>query len=697
MSSGVRDIYNVAINGKGYILRGSPNSPSYSRSVVRTEIDRLAISDLQYSDFSGAGIFYIAQTDWSGGIKNEKVWRDDAKFYYSTNIDAYSEPGSFKLELNVTTQADFTEVLVCGGSFEVNSSRAQYVGTEDSSADIPRVYTVDDAGNTNTIAGTTFGTAKNIVSQLLDHKNQLYASNVGAVSGASANFWTAARYNGTSWFDMTSTIVSAITGSNFSSARCSEKIGSTLYICGDHTNAVFIVSTDDDGGSFTQEVYLQTQSKIVCCKQYNGKLYYLLVSSNFAQLRVFDPATSADSEVSGATFFGHSIGTFYGKENLLRVFLGKLILTIPNEKVYSFDGSTLSLIFDRDDAKNSIGAVASVNLERGCIEVDSRLVWGNLIYDGEAFFNHKKDASDDTTNYLLPLYTNSDGKPKYISEDDESILLKNSTNYKTSLANSYLVFSEMSQISKIDKLLHSITLIFDPFNNAQEGIQVQYSIDDMATWTTLPTLSSSTEGSGTIREIFIPNNILYNKIWVKVHLQTGDTTTPVVHDVVVAYKPMPDYKNVWKMRLEMSDSFKLLDKSPEARTSYDLMSELWKEKINKRKVLFEDVDYFETTLTQALPSAAVSANVDSTRLFPKQGRIRIVSAGVAEEMTYTSANINTLFGITRAQRGTKARTYPSGTVVKNDFDVVIDDVRATLNFTDENKTEGIAEVILIEL
>ena len=68
--SDIRNKYHVAINSVGYMLRGAPNTPVYTRGVVPSTVNRLAVSDINYSDFSGQGIFYLAQTDWSAGIKS---------------------------------------------------------------------------------------------------------------------------------------------------------------------------------------------------------------------------------------------------------------------------------------------------------------------------------------------------------------------------------------------------------------------------------------------------------------------------------------------------------------------------------------------------------------------------------------------------------------------------------------------------
>lgn len=687
MATGVRTKYNVAINGKGYILRGAPDQPAYQRAVVATEIDRLAISDLAYSDFSGSGLFYVAQTDWNAGIKNEKTWRDDAKYYYSTNIDTYSEQGVIKLEKELTAQNDFTEILTCGG---IDGSVIEFVGTEDNGSGYPQVYKYNGS-SWSAIAATTFGTAKNAVSQLIAHNDDLYAGNVGI-----ENTYSLGKYDGSSWSDLTAAVITAITGSNLIAVRAMESLAGALYVAGDDflSENVYIASTTDAGSTFTEEVYLKSDGTIVSIKNYGGRLYYLLSDLGTVYLRVFDPATGADSEVTGGIFLGAGIDQAWGMSNLLRVFNGKLIITIPKSRIYEFDGTSITRIWKRDDNKNTIGNNANSAITHGAVERDSRLYWGNLIYDGEVFYNHKKPNGDSTSHFLRPVYTNSSDVLRYISTADRSILLEDLSTYKSTLSANFIVLSEMSQVSKIDKLLYSATVLFEPLASGEQ-IQIQYSIDDMDNWTTLNTLSPSSEGASTKKEIFLPTNVVFNKIWWRIFLD-GASTTPKVLDFIMAYKPMPDYKNRWVMRLNMSDSFKLLNKQSEERSGMDLLSEIWVEKIAKQKVLFEDVDYRQCSLVSAMASGATSCLVDATRLFPRQGRMRIVSGGVSEEITYTSAETNKLLGVSRGLRGTRARAYATSQLIKNDFDVYVDNIRSEINFTDEAKTESIAQVTLIE-
>jgi hypothetical protein len=240
-------------------------------------------------------------------------------------------------------------------------------------------------------------------------------------------------------------------------------------------------------------------------------------------------------------------------------------------------------------------------------------------------------------------------------------------------------------------------LVFDALA-ANENIAAEYSINGGTSWTALNTMTSATEGTNTSRTFSISSStssILYKKIFVRVKL-AGTTTTPTVRDVIVGFKPIPDYKNRWQMRVEMSDGVKLLNNQGSQANGRDLLAALWAEKNNKTIVRYEDVDYVECQIQTSMTAAQTSASVDSTKNFPPKGRIRAVSGGVAEEMIYTSATPRKLLGITRGSRGTRARAYLSGQVLKNDYDVYIQNVQSELNWTDENKSENIGNVVLIE-
>lgn len=691
MGTGVRDKYSVAINGKGYMLRGGPNNPAYRRDEQPTAISRLALSDLQYSDFSGSGTFFTAQTDWSAGIKTDKVWKDDAKFYYSTNIDAYSEPGALKLHKQLSSHNTFNENLFSGTVAEVNGVTNMYVGTDDDAGGYPQVYKYS-SGSWSAIAATTFGTGQNAVSQLSGHKGLLCASVVGV-----GNNWCFGTYNGTSWTDHSSAIRTAtgLSASGASRAHC--ELAGTLYAAIDDSsgNKSAIASTVDAGANWVSKIVHSTDSLIVDMIGYGGMVYYLLVNSSYyADLRVFDPVTNADTSVY--MFYNVSYWFTRSGGRYLHNLGGKLIITVPSSEIYSYDGSTMTRIFLKDTAKNNIGTEASVDLQYGGLLVGTKLHWANLVYDGEAFFNSRKDSTDDTSYYYYPLMLDSSNTSNYLgfSGANPKVLLQDSSNYKATLAKNFLVFSEMSPVVAIDKLLYSITIVFDALAT-NESLAIEYSTNSGSSWTALTTMTPTTEGSNTNREFIIPNSVTYKKVFVRVKM-AGTGTTPTVRDVIVAYKPIPNYKNRWSMRLDMSDGIKLLSGQNDPRKGIELYSDIWNEKNSKQIVTFEDVDYIECSITSGMAAADTSARVNSTKNFPRRGRIRAVSGGVAEEMVYTSAESNIIKGITRGQRGTRARAYSAGQVLSNAYSVYIERVQSEINWTDENKSEHVATVTLLE-
>ena len=82
---------------------------------------------------------------------------------------------------------------------------------------------------------------------------------------------------------------------------------------------------------------------------------------------------------------------------------------------------------------------------------------------------------------------------------------------------------------------------------------------------------------------------------------------------------------------------------------------------------------------------------------PPKGRIRILKSGTVEEMTYTSANGGQIKGISRAQKGTLARAYTSADTIDNFYTVIVTSVKEQVNDTDQNTTESIAQVVLLEV
>lgn len=669
------------------MLRGAPNAPAYTRSVVPSQVNRLAISDLAYSDFAGQGIFYLAQTDWSGGIKTESIWRDDAKYYYSSNIDAFSRPGEISVTKSLTLNNSFGGIVTCGVSAKVAGSNNQYVGTVKISSHL-RVYKYDGASWSD-VAGTTFGANNANAAAIFGHKDRIFVSNVGTSNDLVVN-----DYNGSSWTNHSPAINIAM-GWDATNSRAACESAGKIYVGLDATTQCGIVSSDNLGVTWTKEVDLGYGAKIIAMATFFDKIYYLVYSltGDYAELRVFNPVDSTDASV---IFFAGSFQSYGVNGKILRVFNGKLVISIHN-KIYEFDGNDFSKIFENDSKKVAIGLEASANLDFGCVEKGERLYWGNLVYDGSSFFNFKKVYDDGTGGTLLPIFCDASDRLWYYSDLSASDVYIDASTYKETTAKNFIVISEMSPVVSIDKLLHSATLIFEKLV-ANDEIKIEYSIDNRSSWTTAANLTYASEGGSIIkREIIIPGSVIFNKIWWRISMaNTGGSTTPTILDFIMAYRPIPNYKNRWQMRLNMSDGIKLLNKQNDDREGDDMNSQLWNEKLAKRHVKFQDIDYVECTLRTSMTKTQTSALISAVKKLPMQGRIRAVSGSVAEEMYYTSAKSDRILGINRGVRGTTARAYLSGQVLDNGYDAFVDDITTNLSFTDEKKTESIAQVLLIE-
>lgn len=705
MATSIRNKYHIAINTIGYILRGAPNAPAYTRSVIPSQVNRLAISDINYSDFAGTGLFYTAQTDWSAGMKDEKTWKDDAKFYFSTNLDTASNPNSIKAMKSLTADNDFTDDINCGSYETVAGTPYPYIGTKHSTKAILYRYA---SSSWTDISGSWMPNNATRINDAMSHGGKLW---VLADGTATTYAVTSCDDDGSSETDHTADINTAMGWTNLTGATAIAAGGGVLYIAVHKYNGALcgIVQTDDVGTTWTLVVSFSEETTIVDMKIFGGYLYYLIEKTGLYQLRKYDIVNSIDIFVQDFPASFSSVGNRApASRRLLHILSGKLVLVIPAKELWEIDSSgNLTRILVRDDYKYTTLAAtkgeSSFALQilgesqlKGGVYHDYKLWFGNLIYDGESFFNSKKGPNDTANKFLIPLFSN--GTSIYwVGEEDLSYLYKDASTYKATTAKNYIILNEMSPVVSIDKLLYSITAMFEKMVSGDE-IKIEYSIDSMATWTTAATLTYATEGGSSVkREIIIPGSIIFSKIWWRVSMaNTGGATSPTLLDLIMAYRPMPDYKNQWQVRLNMSDGVKLLNRQNDERDGMDLSSQIWNEKLVKRKVKFQDIDYIECSLKTSMTKTQTSAMITSVKKLPAQGRIRAVSGSVAEEMYYTSAKADRIMGITRGARGTTARAYLSGQVLDNGYDVYVEDITTSLNFTDEEKTESVAQVLLIE-
>jgi len=681
MANYKRENYNVAIGTTGYILDNTPLKPARVMQQARVFGNRFASGDQDYTDFSFW--WYWAQTEWASGFKDEVSWKDDGKYYYSTNIDAFSEYGAIKLLKNIELKEDFSYLsptIICGVSLTnpiSSGTTYTFVGTADKSDAKPAVlalYEPTQVWNECTLDGMTI--YQNYVNQLIGRNITLWILNQGTSSVTTGTVLTWGPPNNSS--DQTAYINSTLSY-GLQSANCGCVYGGDLYIAGKNhsNNYIAIVKTSIDLPTLNSDwskvlSFSNTYGGIVDMAVYDGKIYYLISYSSSADLRVWDPATSSDASVF--IFKGINFNPDYERAagKLLIPFGDKLIITMPENEIWSWNGSEMTRIFKQDSFKATLGKESDVYLYKGGIISNNKIYWGNLVYDGSFFFNYLKNIDNDITKFYYPLFVDRNDQIYGLDTNDPSKLyVVSNTTYKGTAGKNFLVFNQIDKVSTIDKLFYTCTIIFKKLVSGQK-IAIEYSVDDMANWTELGNVSYSVDGGSiTTKTFYFPDNFIYKKLWIRAKLESGGSNTPTFQDSSIVYYPVPEYKQQWALRVRCFNNLVLLDgKTKEAKRAEELRNILkfyWK---NKQIVEFQDVDFAETLLNGDLTATATTITVDSTDNFSEQGIIKIDN----EKIKYTSktANAFILTDITgRGYEGTVRTTHSDNAVCSNSHKVII--------------------------
>lgn len=683
--------YHIALDSQGYVLAGSPTSPK--RTMERAPVfgNRFATGDRDFTDLSLW--WYWAQTDWSGGFKDNPEWKDDAKYYFSTNIDAYNKVGSISLSFDIVSENDFNDTIKCGITATVAGVSNKYVGTHEASGDdICNIYKEDSGWSE--ILGANVNSGQEDCVQLLGHKDNLWAIFSSSINTVCLD------YDGSSWTDHTAAINAASTMAQITNGNCMAEIVGSLYALFSNgiTDDITMMKTDDNGSNWTEVFYKDEFLEGVDMIEYNGDIYYLLTNNtrDFIELRIYDISASADKLIKRFNNVNLTITEALGGKMLFNMG-NNLVITIPDKEIWEYNASTnlLQRIYEQDSVKKSIGTEAYGYIDAGGIEKGPKIFWGNLIYDGTYFYNNIKDADDDTTKNLYPIYIGSDDIIYWISSNDTTALFKDSTTvFKSGADKNFIQFSEEQTLSTIEKLVHSVTLIFDAFDTGEE-IEVQYSTDGGSTFTVLGQASATLDGTSvTQKELLFGIDVTYTKIIFRVFLNGDGTSTPTLKDISLKYLPIPDYKYSWSFNIDASNSIVLMDrKSQETKKGIDIRHALRTSFLKKEILVFEDVDYAENQLNEALDSSETEITLDDASSFPEQGRIKIED----EEILYTGKTKTTLTGCTRGYRGTNAVAHNDDTAVTNKYNILITDYKESTPLSNEaSPEEFIVALQLIE-
>ena len=691
--------HHIAIDSQGYLLADSPDSPK--RTMQRNVIfgNRFASGDRDYTDLSFW--WFWAQTDWTGGVKDNRTWEDDAKYYYSTNIDAFSEQGAIKLAKEVISAGLSTESrLNCGVEGIVAGTNNKYVGTNEASSDDKPVVFEYTGGSWSDISSTEFTDGAENVKQVIISSGTVFVLLESDVTDSVFQF------NGSAWTNHEPAISAAIDG-DVQTADAGVVYGGVLYIMGQNNatpGELVIFKTVDNGSNWLPMLEDDEDIQGADIVGFNGDLYYLVFatagSRDFFELRKYDLTNSVEVVVhrftnATLTTMGDNDYIYGGK--LLFNKYGKLIITIPDNEIWEMDTSeVITRIFKNDDRKIAIGDEAKAYLTYGGVEAGNKLYWGNLIYDGTYFYNNIKDDDDSTTSNMYPLFADSSNNVHWVtSEDNDALLIDDPTTYKSGTDKNFVEFSEMEILSTIDKLAYSMTIIFDEFDTGEE-IEIQYSTDGGSNFTVLGSASESVDGTSVTQKTFLFGDaVSFTKMIVRAYLNGDGTSTPTMKDISMQYIPIPDYQYRWTFKIDCSDKINTLDDiSRETKRGRELRNILRTSFLKKEIVELEDVDYAETKINDATPEAAdTTITVDCTDDFPEQGRLKIEN----EEITYTGKTRTTFTGCTRGARGTNAADHADNDTVSNKYKVLITDYNESIPLSnDSNVGEFEVQIEMLE-
>ena len=660
MATGVRQRYHVAINNKGFMLRGTPKFPQYVKEQAPSLVNQLGVGDLSYNQLNGSGWSYWTQTDWSGGFQRLK-WKDDASFKDGQAVEPIAKYGQ------LTLQHGFTSAISISGSHSYGTHNVHdgnlILGTIKAGA--AKIFKLTSAHTLSTLSAYAGISAVNSMSRFRN-------DTLIGLTRTSGTLKTLARYNGSA--------VSAIRSTN-PIVRSVKGVGLRAYI------SEYEAATSGDRISYSTTLSAWTSAyfagknrKIPIVEELNGIPYFFIQDGYKVEFHRWDEYSERSYHI-------------YTWENLTSFgvahYLSSIIITgNSNGKrvAFSFNGAQLKQIFEDQLLDTSYDFskpfVFKENLHTKGAQYDGQY-WFPGIYGKFATVQYTPFANFGNRAYAYAP-TGTTLKLGYYDTSKYSV-------------SGHIISSEFgSNVGALDKLVNSVNVNTNALATGQT-IELYRSTDGGSSFTSIGRAQYSVDGAITKKVMYMPSGFI-TKLWNwKAQLVGPGTSTPTLLDVTFEYRPIPDLKKRWSLSLDAGNEVQLLNRQNEQRDGKTLVSELWLEKEAKRTVIFEDVDSFNASLVSAMSSTATSACVNSNRLMPRRGRIRCLVSGAVEEMTYTSADGSKVKGISRGQKGTLARAYTSAHSLDNFYTVVVTDVREQINNTDQNTTESVAQVTLLEI
>lgn len=703
--------YNIALGGNGFMLNSSnvTGVPAYRVDQSPAYGNRFAQGDRSYNDLSRW--WYFAQTDWSGGITDFPSWEDSANFYYSTNLDVQSQPGSVLLEQQTESaqisnstalkRIIYAKHLVVSAAAE----RLAFIDTDDIrwATDNSLIYSNSEVGEA--VNFELFGDQIWIGHHSTSSTSSLFYTN--STTGAAAT-------------DITSFADSVVTSSVRKWGPM--RVYSNYIYCSVISTNVFAIiksnveapAANSDFSALVQLESVRSTSEIAGFEIIGSSFLVLLEDANIWTLYEVNISTGA------YTVLYQTEGESLSKDDVaggrfLSKLKDKVVITIPNNqddggRIFTYDGSTLTKVFSmsEQDKKYQLGTNESqVNLQYGGVVFDDKVYWGNLVYDGTYFYNFLKNNDDDTTDgsdYFIPIGVDISENQLLLVDTSNSGDYYNAYKYDLTTPSAYrdsgyLVFTNFDVISGIDKLAYSVTLNFQRLGTGG-SIEVQYTTGELTSstsWTSLGTASNTIDGGTvTTKKFLFGDAVTFKKIWFKVILSNAsdNTVTPVLTDFIMEYLPVPNQTKTWSLNLNCGNEIFTLDGRPQDKTGRELRQTLESLWYKKELIEYQDIDYAETQLNGSITSSATTITVDDTTDLPEQGRITIEN----EEILYTGKTQTTITGCTRGARGSTAAAHNDNVAVRTGYyKVLITDFSATIPVLQKDKEiESVVSLTLRE-
>jgi len=647
MGTGVGTQYEVALDSQGYFIQ----KDTYSKQLQQPYLDQTIDHEPTVSDFSFWK--YYLQSSWEGGYDNDILIEPDM-FKDSSNIDIFLKPGQFQLgQLMSADQAagvistEITNFQQYAAKFYAAAKRYVYVSTD----------------------GITFASSKDLgsgkaASDMIEHGGKLWVA-IGADGYYS--------FDGSNW---------ASVATNFTpDYLCNWWNGNTETMVGTDTNV--LKSTVDAGANWTTIKTFSATQSVYLKKPCVFKKKVFFFTSNGATsnapctLYVYDGLNVADIWT-----------TQHDVSDSMCVYGNKLWWAIKTQNhvtIYSFDGNVITPEFQLNDA--------SLDVPIYMIVWDDKLVV--TFKDTAASSNHSIAYDGDKWGKLTYLSTSANiscslgvfNKILFYGTSAGNIY-KLGTTFATS---GTLDSSEIDMnLMNIDKLGLDIVVNFDklPTNTS---VAAYYQIDNSGSWVQAGATYATANG---IRGVFpLTANLKFKKIQYRITLTSSDSAaTPKVKDVMIRYVPMPDVRYKWGMNVLAINSIRKLNAVLETSTGAQIMAALHSSKEKQQVLNFEDVDYFETTLSSAHTISATVLSAYSTTGAPAKGRLRCES----EEILYTSVSGLNFLGCTRGARGTEAAAHADSVALTNLYKVLIQDYKKAQAYGID-QTAGLESIVGLSL